>query len=88
MQMLEMVALDNGAHNNQTYHGDLPEGWAIIPEDMELDNFPFGDVTAEEIDSIMTVTGWTPGAIPGPSPEPDPEPTADEILNVMLGVTE
>ena len=29
MIMLEIVALDNGAHRNQTYHGNLPDGWAV-----------------------------------------------------------
>lgn len=84
MQMLEVNALDNGAHNNQTFHGILPEGWALIPDYMQLDNFPFGEVTAEEINGVMVVTNWTPGTMP--EPEPMPEPTADEILNAMLGV--
>lgn len=75
MYMLEIVALENGAHNNQTYHGTLPEGWAVIREDISaLKNFPFGDVTAEEIDGVMTVTSWTPGVIPEDEPEPEPEP--------------
>ena len=49
MKMLEIAALKNGAHRNQTFHGTLPDGWAVVPEDMELENFPFGEVTAEEI---------------------------------------
>jgi hypothetical protein len=49
MNMLEIAALANGAHRNQTFHGILPDGWAVVPEDMELENFPFGEVTAEEI---------------------------------------
>ena len=74
MQMLEIIALENGAHNNQTYHEVLPEGWAIIPDEMgELKNFPFGEVTAEEIDGVMTVTSWTAGEMPEPEPEPEPE---------------
>ena len=66
MNMIEIAALPNGAHNNQTYHGVLPEGWAVIPEDMVCENFPFGEVTAEEIDGVMTVTEWTPGIAPEP----------------------
>jgi hypothetical protein len=88
MKIVEIKALPNGAHRNQ--EGEfftIPEGYAIIPEGMELENFPFGEVIAEEIDGVMTVTGWKPGVIPEPEPEPDPEPTADELLNALLGVT-
>lgn len=87
MLIVEIVALDNGAHRNQTFHGVLPDGWAVVPEEMELENFPFGEVTAEEIDGVMTVTNWVAGVMPEPEPEPTPEPTADDILNAMLGVT-
>lgn len=80
MTMLEIAALDNGAHNNQTYHGVLPDGWAVIPNGMECENFPFGEVEAEEINGIITVTKWTPGVIPEPEPEPEPEPTELEQL--------
>lgn len=74
MYMIEILALDNGAHRNQTYHGVLPEGWAIIREDVsELENFPFGDLTAEEINGVMTMTSWTPGEMPEPEPEPEEE---------------
>lgn len=88
MQMLEIIALDNGAHRNQTYHGVLPEGWAVIPEGMDCENFPFGEVTTEEIDGVMTVTSWTPGVIPEPEPMPDTEPAADELFDILLGVDE
>lgn len=74
MKMIEIVALDNGAHNNQTFNGVLPDGWAVIPLGMETVNFPFGEVEAEEINGIMTVTKWTPGTIPEPDPVPEPEP--------------
>lgn len=90
MQMLEIRALENGAHNNQTYHGVLPDGWALIREDVEtLKNFPFGEVTAKEIDGLMTMTMWIPGIMPEPEPMPEPskEPTTEEILDAMLGVT-
>jgi hypothetical protein len=87
MQMIEIAALENGAHNNQTYHGTLPEGWAVIPPDMEIpDTFPFVDVEAEEIDGVMTVTGMTAGIVPEPTPVPEREPSAEEILNIILGV--
>lgn len=65
MIIIEIEALDNGAHRNQT--GDfasIPEGWAVIPEDVETQNFPFGEIEVEEINGVMTVTKWTAGVIP------------------------
>lgn len=88
MIMLEIVALDNGAHRNQTYHGNLPDGWAVDKDNLCVENFPFGEVVAEEIDGLVTVTMWTPGEIPEPEPIPEAEPTTEEILNAMLGVSE
>lgn len=88
MIMLEIVALDNGAHRNQTYHGNLPEGWAVDRYNRCVENFPFGEVVAEEIDGVMTVTEWTAGEMPEPEPIPETEPTTEEILNAMLGVSE
>lgn len=66
MQILEIKKRPNGSHLNQTYHGDLFEGWALIPDDMELPNFPFGEVIAEEDKEtgMMTVTEWIPGELP------------------------
>ena len=88
MQILEIRALDNGAHNNQTFNGELPPvGWAIIPDEMgELENFPFGDVVVAELDGVPTVTRWIPGTMPEPDPVPEKEPTTEEILDAMLGV--
>lgn len=88
MYMIEIVALDNGAHRNQTYHGNLPDGWAVDRNNLCVENFPFGEVVAEEIDGLMTVTKWTPGEMPEPEPIPEAEPTTEEILNAMLGVSE
>ena len=70
MRYIEIAALDNGAHRNQTVRGAwrrIPEGWAVIPGDMETPNFPFGEVVTEEINGTMTVTKW------GPLPIPDEE---------------
>ena len=85
MRMVEISALENGAHSNLTSNSiALPDGWAVIPDDMETPNFPFGEVTAEEIEGVMTVTSWTPGTIPEPEPEPEPEPTAQDDNDAML----
>lgn len=85
MRMIEILALENGAHRNQTIDSEipLPEGWAIIPDDMVCENFPFGEVEAAEVDGVMTVTKWVPGELPDPEPEPDPEPTVDERITAL-----
>ncbi len=89
MRIVEIKALDNGAHNNQTINGvlaNIPDGYAVIPDNMICDNFPFGEVKAADIDGMMTVTEWIPGVIPEPEPMPEPEPTAEELLDILLGV--
>lgn len=87
MNMLEIKALDNGAHNNQTYHGVLPDGWAVVPDDMICENFPFGEAEAEEINGVMTVTKWTPGTMPEPEGSVDPEPTQLDIIEAQVTYT-
>ena len=90
MRLVEVNKLDNGAHRNQAGNfSKVPEGWAVIPEDMELENFPFGEVTAEEINGVLTVTNWVAGEIPEvESLEPPIGTTAEELLNIILGVNE
>ena len=84
MTIIEISALDNGAHRNQSGNiQTVPDGWAVIPDGMETENFPFGDVTAEEINGIMTVTSWTPGEIPETEPEPEPvKPIGDRVTEL------
>lgn len=85
MKIIEIKALENGAHRNQT--GDfasIPEGFAVIPEDMETPNFPFGEITVEEIDGVMTVTSWTAGTLPEPEPTPETEPSEVEQLRADI----
>ena len=88
MTIIEIIPSDNGSHRNQTATAPIPvpEGWAVVPEGMETPNFPFGTVETAEIDGIMTVTRWTAGEIPEPEPEPEPEATADELMDILLGV--
>ena len=68
MRIIEIAALPNGAHRNQTGANVLSDGWAMIPDEMETQNFPFGDIIVEEIDNVMTVTHWMPSAIPSQEP--------------------
>jgi hypothetical protein len=85
MKMIEIAALSNGAHRNQTFSGVLPVGWAIDRNNLCVENFPFGEVETEEVNGMMTVTKWTPGTIPEPDPIPevDPEPTIDDRVTVL-----
>ena len=84
MKIIEIAALSNGAHNNQTTNGTIPvpDGWAIIPDGMETPNFPFGSITVDN-QTPPVVTSWTPLPIPEPEPAPDPEPTADERISAL-----
>ena len=88
MNLIEIKALDNGAHNNQ--NGGLsyvPEGWAVIPEGMATPNFPFGEVEVAEIGGVMTVTKWTPGEMPEPEPEQEPAPSQLDIIEAQVTYT-
>jgi hypothetical protein len=60
MKIIEIKALENGSHRNQTsdYIKTVPEGYAVVPVDMETPNFPFGEVEVAEVEGIMTVTKW------------------------------
>ena len=70
MLIIEIAALDNGAHRNQ--NGSLsriPDGWAVVPvEQNTLENFPFGSFETEEINGrvYMKADSWFPAEIPEP----------------------
>ena len=65
MKIIEIKALDNGAHRNQEGNFTvIPEGWAVLPYEIETPNFPFGEVAVKEIDGVKTVTKWTASDIP------------------------
>lgn len=82
MTIIKIIPYDNGGHDNLTAENVIPEdsfvpdGWAILPEDVgtpeTLQNYPFGEITVTDMDGIPTVTSWTP--LPVPEPEPIPEP--------------
>ena len=92
MKIIEIQALDNGAHRNQTTTSTtIPTGWAEIPADVAIpETFPFVDLTVEG----NKVVSMTAGVVPEPEPEPEPEPTETEqlradvdFLSAMTGVT-
>lgn len=82
MRIIEIAALDNGAHRNQSgSFSSVPDGWAVIPDCIAIPaTFPFVSVEAAKIDGVMTVASMTEGVMPEPDPEPDPEPTELEQL--------
>lgn len=92
MKIIEIQALDNGAHRNQTTTSTtIPDGWAEIPADVAIpETFPFVDI---QVDGNKVVS-MTAGVVPQPEPEPEPEPTETEqlradvdFLAAMAGVT-
>ena len=96
MKIIEITPLSNGSHRNQTLNFEtIPNGWAVVPNDIETTNFPFGDVETKEIDGVLTVTKWTPIDIPESEPTTQPI-TLDErvsalesaVLELALGGTE
>ena len=78
MRIIEIMPLSNGAHRNQeTTSTRVPDGWAVIPEGMEIpETFPVVDLVADGI----KVVSMTAGVVPEPEPEPEPEPTETEQL--------
>lgn len=81
MTIVEINQLPNGAHRNQSGAKSVPEDWAVVPDSLATPNFPFGDLEAEEVNEVMTVTSWT--ALPVPQPEPE-EPDPLESIDAML----
>ena len=83
MRIIEITALDNGAHRNQegTFR-TAPAGWAIIPDIIEIpETFPFVDI---EVDG-QTVTSMTAGIVPEPVPTPPAPPSQEERLSALEG---
>lgn len=79
MTIIKIVPHTNGAHANQTTMTplpEIPEGWAVVPEGMEIpDTFPFVGIEVEG----QVVTVMTPSVVP----EPETEPSAEEDLMGM-----
>ena len=93
MRIIEFKALENGAHRNQTgYFKTVPDGFAVVPDNMETENFPFGEVEAKEINGVMTVTKWTAGTIPEVEEPEQPVSEVEQLradvdyIAVMMGV--
>ncbi len=84
MNIIEITALSNGSHRNLNGNfKTIPDGWAVIPDNMKTENFPFGEVTTEEIDGVMTVTSWVAGTKPELIPLPEEEASSKSIWDIM-----
>ena len=94
MQIIEIVALPNGAHRNQTWYKEIiPDGWALIPENMAIPaTFPFVDIKVKDNTYLQDdeqytrkeVVEMTAGVMPEPEPEPEKQPTAQEDTDAMM----
>ncbi len=82
MKLIEIQALPNGAHRNQTTTSTaIPTGWAEIPADVAIpETFPFVDV----VTSGGKIVSLRAREVPAPEPEPDPEPTETEQLRADI----
>ena len=84
MRILKIEPETNGAHDNLTSNiSFVPEGYAVVPDDMEMLNFPFGEIEVEEIDGVMTVTRWVAGTIPEAE---EPETPVTEVEQLRADV--
>lgn len=88
MRLIKITQSKKGSHAYQTIDRmiEIPNGWAVIPDNMETPNLPYGDIEIEEICGVSTVTSWTPREMPE-VPEAEAEPTADELIDILLGRT-
>ena len=88
MRIIKIEKTSKDAHLWQSADVELkiPNGWAVIPDDMETPNLPYGDIVVEEIEGVPTVTSWTPREMPEvvPTPDVEAEPTAQDDTDTML----
>ena len=83
-RIIEIEALENGGHRNQIgMFVEIPEGWAVIPDEIETPSFPFGEVEAENKDGVMTVTKWTAGTIPEAEEPEQPVSKLDKVIEAL-----
>ena len=89
MTIIKIAANELGGHDNQSFHGVLPVGWAFLPESVgtpnTLESFPFGEISVvyaenEDGNELLRdtptpyVASWTPGIMPEyEAPEEEPE---------------
>lgn len=93
MRIIEITSLSNGGHRNQTGTlKNIPTGYAVIPDDLETLNFPFGDVEVTEINGVPTVIKWVAGTTPEIEEKEQPVSEVEQLradvdyIAVMTGV--
>lgn len=77
MTIIEIEALSNGAHRNQSGVDTCPEGWAVVPDEflaLWQESGPFVTITAEN--GVVTFMA----AAERPEPEPEPVSETDQRL--------
>ena len=86
MRIIEIATQKSGAHRNQTGNfKNIPNGWAVIPKNLETKNFPFGEVKTKVINGVLTVTKWIAGNIPEEEEETNTfPPSAIDDVEAML----
>ena len=79
MLVVKTKTEENGSHANQTWPDGvaIPDGYAVVPDDLTCENFPFGEIAVDEIGGVLTVVGWKPLPIPE-IPEPEPQAPPDD----------
>lgn len=61
MKIVELVALENGAHRNRKtdFDVEVPDGWALVSDDLEIPaTFPFVKNLVQDESGV--VIGWEP----------------------------
>lgn len=74
MNLIQISALENGAHANRCtpWETSVPDGWAQIPEKMELPaSYPFVDIEVTVVDGVPTVTAMTAREMPDVPADPE-----------------
>ena len=84
MRIIEITALSNGAHRNQTgTFSTIPDGWAEISDSIAIpDTFPFVSIEVEG----QTVTAMTAGIVPEPE-TPSPSKQREEAYNTQAVIS-
>ena len=84
-RIVEINELANGGHRNQTapIGMDVPIGWAVIPDDVGTENFPFGKMEVEKINGVMTVTKWIAGEVPKAEEPETLEGKMERLINTL-----
>ena len=88
MKIIKIEANPNGSHDNQDFHGSIPEGWALVPTALQTENFPFGEPVVEaSAGGFAVVTGWAPRDMPTvAAPELTPEQLREQAYNTEASV--